>query len=101
MRRKLRAVAVDSGGSGGGGGRGLLLAALARLSLKEPRNTKRMATDESSIAEQRADMLLTAQPSFAATWVTLWTNATFRHLLLYFSVQAIFAYGIITWLPAF
>lgn len=74
------------------GAPGLLLAALAWWTLKEPRRAGH--TWKSS--ETQA-----IQPSMKEVWVTLWANTTFRHLLLCFAVMLFFLYGIFVWLPAF
>jgi MFS family permease len=71
---------------------GFALAALALLTLKEPRQseTRRKLTGSSVVV-----------PTLSEVFVTLWTNATFRHLLSSFSVIAFFGYGILQWQPAF
>jgi len=72
---------------------GLALALIAALTLREPRARKRTV----SIAARAC----TAQPRLNEVCVTLWACATFRHLLLFFSVVSFFGYGIAQWLPAF
>lgn len=74
------------------GAPGLLLAALAWWTLKEPRR----AGHPGKSPETQA-----IQPSMKEVWVTLWANTTFRHLLLCFAVMLFFLYGIFVWLPAF
>jgi MFS transporter, Spinster family, sphingosine-1-phosphate transporter len=71
---------------------GLALAALAAFTLREPR-----------CASGRTAMALAprAQPSLGEVCRVLWRNATFRHLLLCFSVMSFFGYGIMQWQPAF
>jgi MFS transporter, Spinster family, sphingosine-1-phosphate transporter len=66
---------------------GLLLAALAWLTLKEPRREEPKA---------RAD-----QPSIVEVCAVLTRSATFRHLLLAISVMYFFSYGIGQWKAAF
>ncbi len=68
---------------------GLMLAALARITLKEPRG------------ENVPPLLLPAQPGLREVAVLLWVNSTFRHLLFSFSVASFFGYGILQWQPAF
>jgi predicted MFS family arabinose efflux permease len=85
---------------------GLGLAALAWFTLKEPRRSTstlnaelRRATSggyQSDVEEASA-----VQPSLELVCVTLWSNRTFRHLLLYFSVLYFFDYGIQQWQSAF
>jgi MFS family permease len=77
---------------------GVLLAAVARVTLREPRKSRGQVT---SVRQDGTTIAAPGQPSLATVSATLWTNMTFRHLLLYVSVQAFFAYGILAWLPAF
>jgi MFS family permease len=72
---------------------GLALAAWAWFSLTEPRLAPAAM---SSPGEQSALSL-----SLKDACVTLWANATFRHLLLAVSVTSLFSYGIAQWLPTF
>lgn len=74
------------------GAPGLLLAALAWWTLKEPRRAGHTGKSPETQA---------IQPSMKEVWVTLWANTTFRHLLLCFAVMLFFLYGIFVWLPAF
>jgi MFS family permease len=85
---------------------GLALAALAWLSLREPRRGKptldaarRFAP--TSLSQPETAALSLAQPSLQEVCLTLWANTTFRHLLLSFSVSCFFGYGIGQWQPAF
>jgi MFS transporter, Spinster family, sphingosine-1-phosphate transporter len=70
---------------------GILLAALARTTLREPRRSRPAPTREATEAE----------PRLREVYSTLWSNPAFRHLLMCFSVWFFFAYGILQWLPAF
>jgi MFS family permease len=72
---------------------GLLVAGLVKLTLKDPRGEP---TSRSTAATEP-----NAQTSLSVTWRTLWSNRTFRHLLLAFSVSCFFASGISQWQPAF
>jgi len=76
---------------------GLILAALAALTLKEPRKfrTQLRAT------KVARDPEVHSVPSFRDVCATLWGNTTFRHLLVAFSVWYFFAYGLLQWTPAF
>lgn len=76
------------------GAPGLVIALLARFTLKEPRRR-----EPHTIVRESADSL--GQPSLMEVCRTLWANATFRHLLLGLSVQYFFGYGIQQWQPAF
>lgn len=68
---------------------GLAFAALAALTLKEPRR----ATLATRIPLQ--------QPRLEEVAATLWANRTFRRLLFCFSVIAFFGNGIVQWQAAF
>jgi MFS family permease len=71
---------------------GLVLALLARLTLKDPRRQRRVPDAVPSPA---------TQPSLREVGVTLWRNVTFRHLLIGYSVVSFFSYGISKWQPSF
>jgi predicted MFS family arabinose efflux permease len=68
---------------------GLVLTALAWLTLKEPRLERPEVRD------------LAEHPSLRAVCVLLWNSATFRHLLFCISIMHFFSYGIGQWKPAF
>lgn len=68
---------------------GLALAALAWLTLKEPR------------LERSNQVSVLAQRSIKEVWSTLWGSSTFRNLLLCLSVGLFFTYGVLQWQPAF
>src|SRR5690606_12761691 len=76
------------------GAPGLVLAALVWFTLREPRR-------ESSrpLPEQRT--LPDPELPLREVFETLWSNITFRHLLLGFSISMFFNYGIGQWQPAF
>jgi len=85
---------------------GLVLAALAWFTLKEPRRgepaTQVVRGDESDSPSRYGTRELgISQPSLKDVFVTLWANRTLRHLLFSFSVMYFFGYGIVQWLPAF
>lgn len=75
---------------------GVALAALTWLTLKEPRNQQ-----PTSLKTEVEVSSVPAQPTLAEVCRILWANATFRHLLLAFSVMYFFGYGIGKWQPAF
>lgn len=77
---------------------GLALAALAWFTLREPRRSVPRAMD---MQATRAAQEPVQPPSMGQVCVTLWSNVTFRHLLLCFSVLYFFNYGILQWQPAF
>jgi MFS family permease len=70
---------------------GLVLAAVAWLSMKEPRRS----------SAGRGAKVWRAQASFKEVCATLWVNRTFRHLLYAYSVFFFFSYGGFQWTPAF
>lgn len=72
---------------------GLVLAALAWLTLREPRREPLRAEDEVPAAVDH--------PTLMEVCATLASNATFRHLLLCLAVVYFFGYGILQWQPAF
>lgn len=82
------------------GAPGLVVAALAWFTLREPRRLKPTLA-VASPARPEATALPPAQPSLKEVCLTLWANTTFRHLLICFSVCSFFAYGISQWQPAF
>ncbi len=89
---------------------GLLLAALAWFTLKEPRRMRPVPAaggglpagvidapaDGPGIAAQPAP-----QPGLTQVCAVLFKNRTFRHLLLSWSVTSFFGWGITQWKPAF
>lgn len=79
---------------------GVVLAALAWLTLREPRRVK-CAPQVASSVLAGTSAPLTEQPTLKAVCTTLWANKTFRHLLLCFSVSCFFGNGIFQWQPAF
>jgi MFS family permease len=76
------------------GAPGLVLAACAWLTLKEPRAGVQPASPKAPRPES-VDVSLTE------VITTLWANVTFRHLLLGYSVMCFFGHGISKWQPAF
>lgn len=83
---------------------GLVLSALAWFTLKEPRrgaSPSRTAPPPEALEAPSAAGAPPQQPGFRTVLRTLWTNATFRHLLFCFAVSSFFGYGILQWQPAF
>jgi MFS transporter, Spinster family, sphingosine-1-phosphate transporter len=66
---------------------GVLLAAVAAFTLKEPRRA--------------AGPVSAAHPRLMAVAWSLWANRTFRHLLLALAIVYLFGYGIQQWQPSF
>src|SRR5262249_50008178 len=71
---------------------GLVLAVLAMLTLRGPRVTGQRPLELSPRSGGQ---------SFRQVWSSLWGNATFRHLLISFSVTSFFITGIAQWQPTF
>lgn len=86
---------------------GFVLAGLAWLTLKEPRRAsamtqgKRIGSAGSPSWQRDTGAPSQVQPSLRQVCETLWANATFRHLLLCYSIAAFFGYGVWQWKPAF
>jgi predicted MFS family arabinose efflux permease len=82
------------------GAPGLLLAAAARFTLREPRlqYASIRAVEGGDVGEApRAP----SSSHLLHVWMTLWRIATFRELLLGYAIIYFFAYGIGQWQPAF
>jgi len=73
---------------------GLVLVALARFTLKEPRSS--VVPEERTIAATAG-----GQPTLREVTATLWSNKSFRHLLFCISIVYFFTQGIGQWQPAF
>jgi MFS family permease len=88
---------------------GLGVAVLAWLTIMDPRRSISRGLGALSwpkaplnAAElQTSEVPSISPPSLRVVLVTLWANATFRHLLYAFSVFYFFMYGIGQWQPAF
>jgi MFS family permease len=78
---------------------GIVIALLARFTLREPRSDR--AAADPALGVTSADATLTEQPSVKDVCVALWSKPTFRHLLFCFSVVSFFGYGLLQWQPAF
>lgn len=86
---------------------GLGLAAMAWFTLREPRREKPAI----NVGSQLGPAALTSSPGIGAlspvhpslkeVCLTLWADATFRHLLLMYSVASFFGSGITQWWPTF
>jgi MFS family permease len=69
----------------------VLLAALAWLTLRDPRTTRQAITATAT----------SAGPSVREVCAHLWATSTFRHLLFCYSVWYFFGYGVLQWQPTF
>jgi predicted MFS family arabinose efflux permease len=79
---------------------GLVPALLAWLTLKEPR---RQNTAAGGYAASCPDIAVSTapRPDLRETYIRLWSNRTFRNVLLCFSIVYFFGSGIAQWQPAF
>ena len=75
---------------------GVVLAAVAWLTLREPRRERLRHAAVLPAATAGGDA-----PDFKEVCLTLWRNVTFRHLLFFYCVLNFFGYGITQWQPAF
>jgi MFS family permease len=83
---------------------GFILAAVAQFTMKEPRRTKApvgVTGDSGAVFPSHPKTAAPLNPSMKTVLLTLWANATFRHLLYAFSTWFFFGYGIQQWQPAF
>jgi MFS transporter, Spinster family, sphingosine-1-phosphate transporter len=82
---------------------GLVLAALAWFTIREPRKQTWHAARATrpTTAAAAAPAAADAHPDLRTAFVTLWGNETFRHLLYAFSLYLFFGYGVMQWQPAF
>lgn len=78
---------------------GVLLAIVARRCLEEPRLNAPMSGHLHGNAREQG--VSVDPPSFSTVFRALAANATFRHLLLCFSLWHLFGYGLQQWMPAF
>jgi MFS family permease len=78
---------------------GLILAALAKFTIREPRRSKDSTTRAGLVSETASS--LPQQPAVKEMISTLWANSAFRHLLFCFSVWYFFGYGLQQWQPTF
>jgi MFS transporter, Spinster family, sphingosine-1-phosphate transporter len=76
---------------------GIVLALLTALTLREPRSKKQWFKP----AELRRNASPEQHATLREVCVTLWSNATFRHLLFAYAVISLFANGISQWHAAF
>ncbi|MBM0108901.1 MFS transporter [Steroidobacter sp. S1-65] len=79
---------------------GVLLAALAALTLSEPRCSKPAVPTNAAI-DGNGSRWAERHPSFKEVTSTLWSISAFRHLLICFSVWYFFGYGLQQWQAAF
>lgn len=76
---------------------GLLLAAVAYFTLREPRVVTSATHQPANIPASA----ISRTPTLREVGTTLWTNLTFRHLLLAYSVVTFFGFGIGQWQAVF
>jgi MFS family permease len=74
---------------------GLVLAAIAAFTLREPRRMRGAKSDLAGAGPAAPT------PDLKLVTITLWRNKSFRHLLLSLSLVYLFGYGILQWQPAF
>lgn len=84
---------------------GLVVAALAWLTLRDPRQRRQLANAPTSPILDPASHIKDAEehgpPTLVEVCVTLAANKTYRNLLFCTSVQYFFGYGITQWQPTF
>jgi MFS family permease len=80
---------------------GVVLAALAWFTIKEPRCTVANNAAAASSPEPAGESASATDPSIRAVFSTLRANAAFRQMLYGFSMWYFFGYGILQWQPAF
>lgn len=88
------------------GAPGVVLAALAWSTLKEPRCGQPAAEAggmfaDTALPQSATAALSSVQPSLKEVYSTLWSSRAFRHVLFCLSVVSFFGYGILQWKPAF
>jgi MFS family permease len=79
---------------------GIVLAALAWLTLREPRQQR------ASLEAPVSDPAMQAAPpvrqyTMREVFAALWNNRTFRYLWLNFSVMSFFSHGVVQWQPSY
>jgi MFS family permease len=82
---------------------GVVLAALAGLTLREPRNNQPVlnAAQTCTPVAQRWTAVSPGTPSLHQVCVRLWTSRTFRHLLFWYSITLFFGCGMLQWQATF
>src|SRR5882724_7158145 len=83
---------------------GLVLAAVARFTLREPRlakSTSEPANRPAAALLGQAELPAPPQPSLKDVCITLWASVTFRHLLVTIAIFFFFSCGMQQWQPAF
>jgi MFS family permease len=80
---------------------GVGLAALAWLTLREPRRYASGSAAGMTLASRALPTSSSAHPSISEVCMTLWRTVSFRHLLLAYSVAYFFGAGIGQWTPSF
>jgi MFS family permease len=80
---------------------GIILALLVRFTLTDPRFDGKTALLRSSPLRSEELGRAVPAPSMREALLTLWSIATFRHMLYCYSVSYFFGYGILQWQPTF
>ncbi len=82
---------------------GLILAAVAWFTLREPRYEKSTsdAASARTIEPGAVQAYVGREPTMMEVVITLWASVTFRHLLVCWSLVAFFGYGLWQWKPTF
>jgi MFS transporter, Spinster family, sphingosine-1-phosphate transporter len=76
---------------------GIFLAVLARLTLREPRVAIAPPPTAGTAPTESSE----PHPRVLEVCAVLWKNATFRQMLMCFSIVSFFSYGLAQWKPAF
>jgi MFS family permease len=82
---------------------GIALALLVHFTLREPRlaATSGDTAEASGTASPTTVSPASVQPNLKQACLALWTNKTFRHLVLGYSLITFFGIGIVLWAPTF
>jgi MFS family permease len=82
---------------------GVVLAALAWVTLREPRRQRASLEATGSSPTTTAAGAAAPAPHYTMREViaALWNNRTFRYLWLTFSVMSFFSYGVVQWQPSY
>ena len=85
---------------------GLVPAALAWFTLREPRTSTQDGASGASVRhtvhlEASGSQASERSPTLREVFTALWAKVTFRHLMFSFAVASFFSSGVLQWLPAF
>jgi MFS transporter, Spinster family, sphingosine-1-phosphate transporter len=76
---------------------GLVLALVCWATLQDPRRSTESAGDLAAVRFRHREQ----EPSLLSVCTGLWSNVSFRNLLLSYSIAIFFLYGIMQWQPTF